>query len=268
MSSNPTQLKWVDFKAMLAARGLSLQWRQVKKVYQLVAFDGAFRTESVIRIDSPANADQLDFETNYKNTPAKPVMPADFDGSALQRPKYAPPGWSYHMRSLEFESAKRGSLRCKKLNPTTKANTEWGDVTLKFFSTAGAELVQGASETDSDFQIRLDVGCAFTQVDFEPLHDIEIVGGGVRVIDILVMDVYLSVIGAPDLPETYGGSKFFISGVNLNFLPENGQIAADGRTSKKLTYDPTYHTNKLRALFEHPAGFKTRFQVTYELYRP
>lgn len=258
MSGKPTQLKWVDFKTLVTSRALSLQWRRVKGVYQLVAFDGPFRTECVIRFDSPPNADQLDFETNFKNVATKPVIPADNDGSALQRPKYSPPGWTYQLRSMEFETSTLGSLRSKKVNPGTKVETEWGDITLKFFNEAGAEL------TD---QTVMNTECVWTQVDFEPPFDIEIVGGAVRLLQELVTDVYLSIIGAPDLPASYGGTKYFVADVNLNYIPAQGAINADGRTSKKLTYDPVYHTNKMRALFRHVSGVKHKIQINYEFYR-
>ena len=73
MSSGTTQLKWIDFKAMVTARSLALQSRQVKQVYQLVALDGAFRTECVIRIEDPPSPEQIDFETNFKDTANKKV---------------------------------------------------------------------------------------------------------------------------------------------------------------------------------------------------
>ena len=88
-----------------------------------------------------------------------------------------------------MDDGERGSLRCKKRNPITKASTDWGDVTLKFFKADGTELIQdtGAGETDGAFQARLDADCVFTQVDFEPPHDMEVIGGAIMAVGHFLM---------------------------------------------------------------------------------
>lgn len=250
---------YADLKAFAVARQLSVQYVDLTaaKAYWLAVADGQLMLECTLDKVNQA-ADVADFEANLKPGGNKKIVPSDTDGSVLQRPKYAPPGWTYQLRSLEFETSLLGSARSKKVAPGTKVETDWGDVTLKFFNAAGTEL------TD---QTTIDTDAVWTQVDFEPTYDIEIVGGAVRLLTELTTDVYMTLIGVPDIPTAYGGTKYFVSDINLNYIPAQGVINADGRTSKKLTYDATYHTNKMRALFRHAAGVKHRIQINYEFYR-
>jgi hypothetical protein len=64
-----------------------------------------------------------------------------------------------------------------------------------------------------------------------------------------------------------GGSKEFASGINLKFLAPDSSFEIDGRVTKFLTYDATYHTSKLRIILKHPAGNQSNMQVVIHMYR-
>lgn len=185
----------------------------------------------------------------------------DSDGGILSRPKFATAGWSYTMRSIEFKTSKAGSLRNQKVNPVSKVASCWNDATLNFFNEAGEVL---AADENGD----LPVGCVWTQLDFEPPHDIEVVGGSVLMLDDLTDDVRLSIIGAPDIPEVYGGQKHFISDLNLNYIRGRGAIKADGRTSKRMKFDAALHTSRMRVLINHAPELQTAVQILFEIFRP
>lgn len=256
-------LKWCDFRDMCVARNLSMQWKEVKKVYWLIAFDGPFQFECVLRIDDPANNDQIEFETNYKNavtTNKKIEAPKDSDGSPLQRVKITTTGWHYQLHGVEFETSKLNSIYSKKVD-----GTDYGFSSIKFY-----ELVNGVETeiTGANLnQTYLDSNCIKTIMDWEPTHDLEIIGGMLKQKEIPGSDVRLWVIGVPDVPEVAGGSKPFAVNINLAFIGIEEGVKVDGRAPKYLTYNATYHTSKLRIMLRHPVGFKHKMNMIFELFK-
>lgn len=67
---------WIDFKAFVISRSLSIQWVKIGDNYYLKAYDGFFTLECLLPYDPAMSADTVDFETNYK--PAGNVRPAQF----------------------------------------------------------------------------------------------------------------------------------------------------------------------------------------------
>lgn len=250
------QLKWNEFKATCAARNMAMQWREVKKVYWIIAFDGPFQYECVLRIDDPANADQLDFETNFKNAPTTNAKidntPKDSDGSPLQRVKITTSGWHYQLHGLEFST----SL----LTPYSKKDdgSDYGFTTVKCYDAAGNQLTTQAA---------CDTGAVKTVIDWEPNHDIELIGGMIKQIQAPTEDVRIWVIGVPDVPVQNGGSKPFATNINMKFIGIEEGVKVDGRAPKYLTYSPTYHSSKIRLVFKHPAGLKHSMHMIFELFK-
>ena len=80
-------------------------------------------------------------------------------------------------------------------------------------------------------------------------------------------NVRLWCIGVPDLTEVQGGTKVMINGLNMKFVADHQQIVIDGRTSKHMTYDATYHTNKIRMVVKHDAGSKFEFELIWEHFK-
>jgi hypothetical protein len=77
----------------------------------------------------------------------------------------------------------------------------------------------------------------------------------------------LWVIGVPDVPAIYGGSKPFCTNVNIKYAGLEEGVKVDGRAPKFMPYDATNHTNKLRLIFRHPAGFKHKLCMIFELFK-
>jgi len=62
-----TNLSWTDFKALVDAKDLHIQYREISSIYWIISFDGPFELGTSIAKTDPANTDQTDFETNYKD---------------------------------------------------------------------------------------------------------------------------------------------------------------------------------------------------------
>lgn len=59
---------WSQLKQIIDAKNLEIQWIQDDNSYTVSAVDGSFILSAVIPLVSPISSDQLDFETNYKNS--------------------------------------------------------------------------------------------------------------------------------------------------------------------------------------------------------
>jgi hypothetical protein len=130
--------------------------------------------------------------------------------------------------------------------------------TIKFYDDQGTELTT---------QVDIDANCVKTVLDWEPPWDYEIIGGQFRQQALPPGNIYLGVIAVPDVPAAGGGSIEFVNGVNLKSVGLEDSVRSDGRTSKKLAYDATYHTNKLRFILRHDAGVQHTMDIMMEIFR-
>lgn len=64
---------WAALKAFATSRGLSLQFIALNNMYHIYAIDNLASLCCQIDIESPVNADQTDFETNFKPNGNKPI---------------------------------------------------------------------------------------------------------------------------------------------------------------------------------------------------
>lgn len=180
----------------------------------------------------------------------KMAGPTDSDEASLYRLKMAPTGWTYQLASFE--------LTTSKLNSSISLDYEGqsrGDCTIKFYDADDVELTtQGSLDTD----------CIKTVIDFEPTFDYEIIGGFVSALTVPTTNIRLWVIGVPDIPAAYGGTKVMANGPNFKFKQI---IETDGRVAKRMTYSETYHTNKIRFEFVHNVGLQHEFMINMEYYR-
>lgn len=186
--------------------------------------------------------------------------PRDVDGAPLARGKVTQSGWHYQLHAFEFETSNLDSIYHKKVD-----NSDYGFCTMKFY-----KLVSGVETeiTGDDLnQTYLGLNCIKTVVDWEPTHDYEIVGGLIKMQEIPTTDVRMWVVGVPDISEGSGGSKVFCSNVNLKFLGLEDGIKVDGRAPKRLDYNATYHTNKMRLIFRHSTGFQHKITMIFELFK-
>lgn len=214
--------------------------------------------------------DLADFENNHKSSANKNLTPPrDSDRSLINRDKHTKTGWHYEPRSLDFTTSKLNSLYNRKHDGAgIMDGTDYGDGLLKFYDGTGAELVQGDSETDNDFQTRLTNNCIKTIMDWQSTYDFDIIGGYFMIKNAPTTDAYLWVIVAPDLTEEQGGSIPHISGGwNLSFFQDKQSMSINGRGAKNVAYDPVYNTNKFRMICKHAAGAEIGIQMIYEHFK-
>lgn len=247
---------WTNFKNFVSERGLSIQYLDINGIYYLFAFDGIFSLTCKLEKSSPnPNVEQSDFETNFKANGNKKVgIPRDSDGSPLQRTKMTTSGWGYQLHGIEFKTSQLNSIYSKNAN-----GDDLGFSTIKCYDSNGNELTT---------QIDCALSAVKTVIDWEPTHDYEALGGFFKLTTIPVVDIRLWVIGVPDVPANYGGSKEFVSNINLKFIGLEEGIKADGRTPKYMTYDVNLHTNKLRLILTHPAGYMHDLHAVFEIFKP
>jgi hypothetical protein len=176
--------------------------------------------------------------------------PKDSDNANLYRLKMAPSGWTYQLASLEVTTSLLSSGVSLNYD-----NSNRNDLTLKFYDSSMTELTT---------QPTIDSSCVVTVFDFEPLFDYEIIGGFVTIAETPTSDVRMWVIGVPDIPASYGGSKIMANGPNFRFTQT---VKTDGRVAKRMTYDAAYHTNKLRFIVRHPIAERHNFMLNLEYYK-
>jgi hypothetical protein len=111
--------------------------------------------------------------------------------------------------------------------------------------------------------------CVETVVTWEPTYDTERVAGQLFQREPPAQDVWLWVVGAPDIPAQYGGSVAFTEGgINLYDVGVGGSADFDGRAAKFIAYDPTYHSGKFEMVAKHAAGFVHSFTILFEMFKP
>ena len=217
-----------------------------------IRLSNVFVNDGVTTYQTSAAEDYLKYindSNNYNNR--------DTDGALITRNKAAKKGWSFWAIALECTtSTLQGTLYCK-----DSSDIDIPGVFCKIYDANDAEVT-----TAGILNANLN-NCVKTVVDFEMPFDFEIIGGTMRVNANQSQDVRMWIIGAPDIPASGGGSKEFASGINLKFLAQDSSFEIDGRVTKFITYDPTYHSGKIRMLFRHPAGTQANAQVVIHLYR-
>ena len=247
-------LAWADFKTQLA-NGLPYRYLSIQGIYYLYAVDGNFQFECLIRQNG--GDDAIDFEANYKNLAFTTFSQFDTDGAFIVRPKAAKKGWSFWAVPIELTtSTLSGSVYCK-----DAAGTDISGITCKIYDNNNAEIT-----TAGLLNANLNT-CVKTILDFEPAFDFEMIGGELRINSNPAQDIRMWIIGAPDIPAQYGGSKEFASGVNLKFMAPDSSFQIDGRVTKYVTYNAATHQGKLRVLLKHPAGTQVNMQFVIHLYR-
>lgn len=247
-------LNWSDFKFFLTARNLSAQIQnETSNTIYLSAHDGPVSHECVLSKNN--DSEHTDFENNFR-TKANASF-SDIDGTPLARQKASKKGWSFWAVPIELTtSTLSGSVYCK-----DASGTDVPGITCKIYDDNGAEIT-----TAGILNANLNT-CVKTVLDFEPAFDYEMIGGALRINSNPSQDVRLWIVGAPDIPAIYGGSKEFASGVNLKFLAPDSSFEIDGRVTKYVTYSNVTHSGKLRVILKHPAGLQLNIQVVIHTYK-
>lgn len=268
---------WDRFKAFVDDRNLSVQLDNDSEdtVYELYAIDGTFQFHTVLERKQTASegSDQEDFEDNYLSSANRILDPLDYDGSSKTTVKICKTGWHYEPRDLDFCTSVYNSLYNKKHDGGgIDDGTDYGDAGLKFYKSDDSELYlqqQGyESESEAQFQTRLDADCVKTILDWQPTYDMQLIAGQLMISNPPTNRAYLWVILAPDLTEAQGGSvPFAAGGWNLKFLRDKSLFYSDGKAAKFISYDPVYNTNKIRLIGKHDSGQRIDLQMIYEHFK-
>ena len=247
-------LDWAHFKTHVVQGGLPYKYLDFDETYYVYARDGNFIFETAIPQDG--QADHQDFEANFKDTSFTTFTQLDADGANIVRIKAAKRGWSFWAVPVEITTSTLGTLYCK----TSDGNDiPW--VNCKIYNASNQEIT-----TPGLLDANL-ATCVKTVIDFEPTFDFEIIGGTLRINSNPSQDIRLWIVGAPDIPAQFGGSKEFASGINLKFLAPDSSFDIDGRVTKFLQYNPTTHQGKMRIILKHPPGVQVNMQLVIHLYR-
>ena len=214
--------------------------------------------DAVVAKDDSGDTDIVDVAAAINYLKDIDSMPRDSDGSPLQRIKVTTTGWHYQLHGVEFTTSKLNSIVSKKHDATN-----WGFTVMKFYKLVND--VETEITGDDLNQTFLDANCIKTIIDWEPTFDIDIVGGMLRQISAPSESVDLWIIAAPDIPAQYGGSKLFVSNLDLRFMGEG--LNVDGKAPKFVAYDATYHSGKFRIILRHPAGFQHPLHMVFEIFK-
>lgn len=246
---------WSALKQVANLKG-ALQYIEDADNLYVFLVDGNFHLTCIINKNLDKESLE-DFETNYKSTANLNLWQNDTDGAQIVRQKAAKKGWSFWAVPIEITTSTiGGSVYCK-----DAAGTDIPGLTCKIYNGSDAEIT-----TPGVLNANLGT-CVKTVIDFEPTFDYEIVGGTLRINSNPSQDIRLWIIGAPDIPAQYGGSKEFVSGVNLKFVSSDDEFNVDGRVTKYIKYDAATHQGKLRILLKHPAGSQVNMQFVIHMYR-
>lgn len=249
------KIEWSVFKAFVIARSLSIQWVEDSSFYYLAIFDGTIKHECSLDKNPSDTTDLDDFVNNFKALGNASL--SDIDGIPFMRLKASKKGWSFWAVPIELTtSTLSGSLYAK-----DAGGTNIPGITCKIYDSDNAEIT-----TAGLLNANLNT-CVKTIMDFEPAFDYEMIGGQLRINSNPSQDVRLWIIGAPDIPAIYGGSKEFASGVNLKFMAPDSSFEIDGRVTKYVTYNSSTHQGKLRVILKHPAGLQVNMQIIIHTYR-
>lgn len=248
---------WTEFRAFIVARAAFTQYVQTNDTYYLFAFDYPMAVSCVMPMDN--SSDQADFETNFKPTANKKLKTTDTDGSDLARFKLAPTGWTFQDHCFEFTTSTLNSVYSKRCD-----GTDFNFCTLYFYEelTPGVETLISGENLN---QVYLDVHCTKTTIDWEPTHDYDVIGGEINALSSTPLDVKVWVIVVPDVPAIYGGSKeLLVGGKNMKY---SANYELDGKVAKHLVYNPSLHTNKIRIIVRHTAGYKGSLEGCVDFYK-
>lgn len=262
--STGLKLPWSKFKAQVDNKSLLVQYEENDDSYFIFAWDDVHEIHTSIIKESPASANQTDFEDNYKTDGNSKISPIDAEtGGILSSPKFAVTGWTEQMFELEFETSKLGSIHEKDIN-----DNDIGWAILKFYEAGDVEITGGNLN-----QAYLDTNCVRTDLAWMPDVDYMVKGGWVSQITTPTVDVYVWTVGA-DLDAIYGGPQatFLEGGLNMAFAAPLTLMGLDGVAAKRLNYNHPLlgdgaGTNRMRFIIRHPVGFNHRLQCVFNIFR-
>lgn len=233
-------VEWPVLKAFVDERDLSIQWIDNNYgVYMLSATDSGVTLRCNL-VQSNENEDLEDFETNYKDLGNKKR--------------------GLFFQAVGFEvttSTLLGSLFCE---DSQGVAIDW--VTARIYNGSDEEITTAGIGNANLLT------CVKTVVDIEPPYDFEFAKGVLRTSAVLNTDVRLWGVIAPDIPSASGGSREFITSVNLKYLTAgNNTWESAPNYPRSIVYNAVTHTGKLRLIFKHTAGLQASFLFVIHMYK-
>lgn len=243
---------WTGWKAVQTAKGGIHQYDDNGTVYTIWFYDGpeahicniwkSTVPNNVVSggySQNQNNADKTDFETNFKSTGNALLVPHALDGRPNIRTTTASKTHNFNLKVFSFVPGDHTKLINKAAD-----FTDAGDVTMICYD------VNGNVTTNQSSAVK-------TVLDWEPTYNYEIIGGWMDIPSGIAGGTqgqwYFQVVGVPDVPSYMGGTIPFIYPTDMALI-YSAQIVSNGRASQYLTYNATYHTNKLRWIMRHPAN--------------
>jgi hypothetical protein len=259
---NELRVYYATFKTAILARTLPFFYvAEIDSSYTLYSV-----TDNFLIASSASGDDATDFTTNWQasgtEAPSKDdaillcagsnlIAPRAADGRPDFRMTAANKARNFNLRIFSFVAGDSSTLSNQDANFNALS-----DITMTCYD------VSGDVTTDPTAAVK-------TVLDLEPSFNYEIIGGWINTPTSLfggtTGEWWISAVGVPDIPLAYGGSINFVYPANLELVSTN-QIVSDGRASQYLTYNPTYHTNKLRWIVKHPTSAGLRIQIYVETF--
>jgi hypothetical protein len=151
-------------------------------------------------------------------------------------------------------------------DPTSLDNTDfnendYGDITLTMKKVEIIDNVRTVTTTTNPSE------CKETWLDFEATKDIEISAGFLSVPQGATQDAWeLHVIGAPDIPQAYGGSHHFVANSWLKWDVNQNLVLDASLNPAEIPYNAAMHTGKIRFILKHPVGVSEEFRLNLKMF--
>ena len=184
----------------------------------------------------------------------------DSTGRAINRSAIAIKGATYCGYGFEFFTSTLASVTCKKIEFTEAGIPYENDCAsipgIKLYNASKVEITTAPNETN----------CVLTCIEFElPDEDYEVLGGTIYMDNTPLNDFKVYVVGVPDVPAGSGGRKQMVRMINMKTVGK--KYIVDGRASKAMVFEPTYHTSKLGFYIAHNAGVSEKVHIILDIFR-
>jgi hypothetical protein len=186
----------------------------------------------------------------------------DQEGNPYYKQMFAQGEKKFQARCAVFTTGKVGSLYNK-----NSEGTDLADMELHFFDSSRTELVQGETESDPDFQTRLDTYCKFTWLYFTHATEFGVAKGRFMYKGTVTGDFHNWLEFCPHLPKSYGGSVACMDGAfPLDMLNQGDFYQMDGCTCLIIPVDETYYSHRIGHKIEHEIGDKIKICSIFDIY--
>lgn len=180
--------KWQIIKNMLNEKAhLELQWIDMTSHYIVAVYDGPFKALTKIKKTSPANADQTDFETNYKSGKNQRIATAVIKDETTGDKAGVTSTNRLKVDALVNQQAD-GAPGCAVISKKLRIERDGSDITLNtstytsIYSYSGSGKFFGAALdfNSNKIQIKLtiDASDVIFDLDFQTIEDMGRFGGG------------------------------------------------------------------------------------------